>query len=433
MGWISSVDVSPSASSVAIGCSVAIISSAIQSLGITLQRKSHLISYHNNDSINNVPHQQRHKRNMWLTGFLLFIVANVLGSLIQITTLPLIILSPLQSIGLIFNSIMSCMLLPGESFTQKLGWGTLVIAIGAFIIAYNGNTAPIKPPEDLDPSTRFNMVLEKFLKTNFLMWFIYTFVFSALIVLVNYLLGKRSKKLMNRLQKRKSILLSKTLKRYKFIRGINYGLVSGTLTAHTFLFAKSIVDVIVEIILGNKHGLQSIFHSSNISAYLLLIMMFTIIGMQVTMFNLGLSQISTSILYPLCFLVYNVVNLINDLVFNSLISSHSMSISQLLWIIFGLIGVLFGVILISWDSSSSKDVKNLESEDLKLLNLKFPYYESSETNFPKLSTVRIREYLSSSDDSVNLINLNSNLGHTTSNSKRVLSYEEDQLLRLLNI
>lgn len=119
---------SESVSSILLGCGVAVVSSALQSLGITLQRKSHLLPIHitedggdggitdessqssdsNDDNINIYHKNYKLKKNMWLFGFFLFIISNILGSLIQITTLPLIILSPLQSIGLIFNSLLSC-------------------------------------------------------------------------------------------------------------------------------------------------------------------------------------------------------------------------------------------------------------------------------------------------------------------------------------
>ena len=51
------------------------------------------------------------------------------------------------------------------------------------------------------------------------------------------------------------------------------------------------------------------------------------------------------------FLIYNLINLINDLIFNSLITSHKMTWLQLIWIIIGLIGVLCGVVILSWDSA----------------------------------------------------------------------------------
>ena len=128
-----------------------------------------------------------HKRNMWLFGFLLFIIANVFGSLIQITTLPLLILSPLQSIGLIFNSIFSCMLLPGEKYTPKLGLGTVTIALGACIVAYQGNTTPVEDNPKHPPSTGeqdFAKVVAMLLRRQFFTWFVATFVVMGVIVAI---------------------------------------------------------------------------------------------------------------------------------------------------------------------------------------------------------------------------------------------------------
>lgn len=385
-----------SISGIILGCSVAIISSAIQSLGITLQRKSHLLTHcigHNHH------YHQRYKRNMWFLGFMLFIIANVFGSLIQLTTLPLIILSPLQSIGLIFNAILSCLLLPGEKFTKKLAIGTMVIANGAFVVAFNGNVEPA--PEDDNKNKEFKLILEKLTRKSFLGWFMTTYVVIAVLILLNLIISRRKQNL-KRLRKRRSRLQTTLLSKYQFTMGINYGLIAGTLTAHTFLFAKSLIDVVIEIILRDKHSFSNIFQSSSFTPYLLLIIMLAIIACQLTAFNLGLTQISTSILYPLCFLVFNLVNLINDLVFNSLLSDHRMTYGQLSMVIFGLIGVLIGVVIISCDSKYGDSGK----DDIN--NLKFPYNENS-------------TLLSSSTYSL----------HTIESSR--MSYEQNQLINLLGI
>lgn len=79
------------AAAVVWGCLAAVLSSAVQSFGITLQRKSHVIAYRDplednrdsrRESVSAGEHDySRHayKRNMWLVGFFLFIVANVLA------------------------------------------------------------------------------------------------------------------------------------------------------------------------------------------------------------------------------------------------------------------------------------------------------------------------------------------------------------------
>lgn len=363
------------------GCVAAVVSSAVQSFGITLQRKSHVIAYREPiDDPLDIRHDgavpgdheySRHayKRNLWLAGFFLFIVANVLGSVVQLTTLPLIILSPLQSIGLIFNSIFSCMLLPGERFTVKLAVGTLVIAVGAFIIAYTGG-ANQQPPPDADTDERLMVLLEKFGSPGFLTWWIFTFVFMAILLRIIWAMSNRirSVQLLPCGKARRGLRSGRDrVSHLIFTRGILYGLISGTLTAHTFLFAKSMVDVLIETVFKQTSP-RSL--TTYILAVSLLILTLSIVALQLVAFNKGLSNILTAILYPLCFLVYNLVNLINDLSFNALLSTGAMTAGRLLWVIFGLANVMIGVALISWDSAFS-DVRSEETH--ALMSTKFPY------------------------------------------------------------
>lgn len=370
-----------SESAILWGCIAAVVSSAVQSFGITLQRKSHVIAYrdpleesrgHRRDQNHVTDHEySRHayKRNMWLVGFFLFIVANVLGSVVQLTTLPLIILSPLQSIGLIFNSVFSCLLLPGEHFTVKLALGTIVIAVGAFIIAYTGN-ASTPPPPQKGTDERLRIMLEKFSRPGFLTWWIFTFVLMGVLMKVIWSLSRRISAMQQQPchKPRRNLRNGRDrVSRSIFIRGILYGVISGTLTAHTFLFAKSIVDVLVETVLDQVTP-KSL--STYVLAVFLLLLTLSIVAMQLVAFNKGLSNILTAILYPLCFLVYNLINLINDLLFNALLSTGVMTAGKLAWVIFGLANVMFGVALISWDSAFS-DARSEERQ--ALMSSKFPY------------------------------------------------------------
>ncbi|KAF3993411.1 hypothetical protein FT663_00434 [Candidozyma haemuli var. vulneris] len=410
--------------SVVWGCTAAVVSSAIQSLGITLQRKSHVIPIildhredveldhtvsddgHTNGSIplenrgSTVSHHahdyeaNRHthlyRRHLWLIGFSMFILANVFGSIVQLTTLPLIILSPLQSIGLIFNSIFSSMLLPGESFTSKLIIGTAIISVGAFIIAYNGS-ADGESLGDIDTDERFRLVLQKFRRPTFLVWWIFTFVVILVLIRVNYVLSRRIHQLsLHKKGKRLSRNSKKAARELTLLKGTLFGVISGTLTAHTFLFAKSIVDVVVATLLERATPKSS---ATYVTSALLLLATLTIVAMQLVAFNLGLSHISTSILYPLCFLVYNLVNLFNGVLYDELLSKNLMTIPQLLLVVLGLIGVLLGVVMISWDSAFGVHEPISDDSDV-LLNAKFPYLQAS--------------------------------------SHRVLSYEENELLKSIH-
>lgn len=360
--------------SVACGCLAAVISSAVQSLGITLQRKSHVLPDTVDSDVSpnhgNFHHHQ-YRRNLWLAGFLMFIIANVLGSLVQLSTLPLIILSPLQSIGLIFNSIFSCLLLPGECFTRKLALGTVIISVGAFIIAYYGNVAP--PPPESAPQDEFNVILAKLARPHFLLWWIFTFIAILAMIRTNAVLSRKIFLLsLHRRSRRALRSTGQNLHKLTFIKGVLFGVISGTLTAHTFLFAKSIVDVLISVLLGKSPSSSSRYTYA--TTVFLLLLTLSIIAMQLVAFNKGLSHILSSILYPLCFLVYNLVNLFNGILFDELLKLKLISPSQLFMVVAGLLGVLLGVVMISWDGAvKGGDCGARDDEDVALMNGRFPY------------------------------------------------------------
>ncbi|KAF3129763.1 hypothetical protein TWF703_008501 [Orbilia oligospora] len=124
-----------------IGIFVGVVSTSVQSLGLTLQRKSHLLEEER-------PSQRPpYRRRRWQIGMGLFITSNILGSSVQIGTLPLVILSPLQASGLVFNSICASALL-GEPFTLLSLIGTVLVCLGAGLIAIFGTIK--EPVHNLD-------------------------------------------------------------------------------------------------------------------------------------------------------------------------------------------------------------------------------------------------------------------------------------------
>lgn len=75
---------------------VGLISTSLQAIGLTLQRKSHLLEDEKH------PYDVRrppYKRRRWQLGMGMFVISNIVGSTIQITTLPLPVLSTLQAVS----------------------------------------------------------------------------------------------------------------------------------------------------------------------------------------------------------------------------------------------------------------------------------------------------------------------------------------------
>ncbi len=139
----------------------------------------------------------------------MFIVANVLGSTVQISTLPLPVLSTLQASGLVFNSICASLIL-GEPFTRWSLWGTLLVCGGAILIAIFG--AIPAPAHTLDE------LLALLGRRPFIIWMSLQAVFVVAIATA--------------VDVANSISAFSQTSRFRLIRGLAYGLISGILSAH---------------------------------------------------------------------------------------------------------------------------------------------------------------------------------------------------------
>ncbi|KAJ7783782.1 hypothetical protein DFH07DRAFT_789090 [Mycena maculata] len=132
-------------SHIALGISIGLLASFIQSLGLTIQRKSHVL----NESLPEEQQRVEHRRPLWLLGFAIFISSNIVGSLVQIASLPVVILAPLGAVSLLWNAFFARLLL-GDVFSPWMVLGTLFIACGAILIAIFGIVPePTRSLEDL--------------------------------------------------------------------------------------------------------------------------------------------------------------------------------------------------------------------------------------------------------------------------------------------
>ncbi|KAK0233094.1 hypothetical protein IW262DRAFT_1328656 [Armillaria fumosa] len=122
-----------------------LLASCLQSAGITIQRKSHVL----NERLPEGEKRVEHRRPLWLLGFAVFISSNVVGSLVQIASLPVVILAPLGAVSLLWNAFFAHLIL-GDVFSPWMILGTLLIAGGAVLIAIFGIVPePTRSLEDL--------------------------------------------------------------------------------------------------------------------------------------------------------------------------------------------------------------------------------------------------------------------------------------------
>ena len=235
-----------SAGPITLGVTTAIITSLIQSLGLTLQRKSHVIEE------SRPPHQRRRpfRRGLWRLGLTIFLASNIFGSTVQITTLPLVILAPLQASGLIFNAIFASLILH-EGFTRLSLLGTLLVSVGAGLIAGFGALE--------EPSHNLQELLTMFSQITFLVWMGIQMAIVVVILVVSRLLLisiRRKSAIMDNaglgFMAISSIAVGRTIKRLKIVRGCILGCLSGLISAHCLLLAKTAAELIIRSILDKN-------------------------------------------------------------------------------------------------------------------------------------------------------------------------------------
>jgi magnesium transporter len=301
---------------VALGIIVGLLSTCVQSVGLTLQRKSHMLEDEKEDTGDRRP---PYRRRRWQIGMFLFLIANIIGSSIQITTLPLPLLSTLQASGLVFNSILASLLLK-EPWTRRTAYGTVLVAAGAVLISLFSAL-----PE---PSHNLQQLLVLLHVPAFLVWFNLSLAFALGILVADFTMRKCIPT-----QKRDS-------PRIRLIRGMSYGLLSGILSAHALLLAKSAVELIVRSV-ADKHNQFRGYQS-----WLLLLAFLVLALAQLYYLHLGLKLISTSILYPFVFCIYNIVAILDGLIYFRQMDRLPVLHAGL--IALGTVILLSGVLALSW-------------------------------------------------------------------------------------
>ncbi|KAI0119734.1 hypothetical protein F4814DRAFT_413111 [Daldinia grandis] len=268
---------------IAIGILVGLVSTSVQSLGLTLQRKSHMLE----DEKYPLEFQRpAYRRRRWQLGMGMFVFSNIVGSTIQISTLPLPVLSTLQAAGLVFNSVCATLIL-GEPFTQWSFYGTALVTTGAALIAIFGAIpSPAHSlPELLDLLGRWPFILWMSLQG------VLVISMAVVIDLVNHLSS-----------------LSQNA-RFRLARGLVFGCISGILSAHSLLFAKSAVELVIRTI---ADGDNQFVHWES---WMLVFGLVSLALSQLYYLHRGLKLISTSVLYPLVFCIYNIIAILDGLIY----------------------------------------------------------------------------------------------------------------------
>ena len=295
----------------------------------------------------------------------MFVISNIIGSTIQIATLPLPVLSTLQASGLVFNTAFATLLLK-EPFTRYSLIGTILTCSGAALIATFGAVS--------EPAHNLAQLLDLLGKRKFILWMTGTLLLAiATIVVAHFLklwtshahlqrhlprsdsnrdLSWSAEGLANLKRSFTAKLpqpLQTRVSRLRVIRGLSYALVSGILSAHSLLVAKTAVELLVRTIVDH-HNQFNRFQS-----WLILLALVFFALTQLYYLHLGLRLCSTSVLYPFVFCIYNIVAILDGLI-------YFRQGSRLSHLHAGLIGLgtavlLAGVLALSWrlDDSTPSD------------------------------------------------------------------------------
>lgn len=298
----------------------------------------------------------------------MFVLSNIVGSTIQITTLPLPVLSTLQAAGLVFNTAFATLLLK-EPFTRFSLIGTILTCAGAAIIATFGAIG--------EPAHSLSQLLRLLGERQFILWMIGTMIIAVGTIVFAHVLKLYTKSShhvahtqgLDHVQSRSMSLshpdlasikrsftahlppvLQQRISRARLIRGLAYALISGILSAHSLLVAKTAVELLVRTVVD---------HNNQFNRYQSWLILLTLVFFALTQLyylHLGLRLCSTSVLYPFVFCIYNIIAILDGLIYFRQASRLSALHAGL--IALGTVILLTGVLALSWrlDDNTPSDL-----------------------------------------------------------------------------
>ena len=129
--------------------------------------------------------------------------------------------------------------------------------------------------------------------------------------------------------------------RLRMLRGLTYALISGILSAHSLLVAKSAVELIIRSLVPPRSNQFNKYQS-----WLILLALLFFALSQLYFLHRGLSHCSTSVLYPFVFCIYNVIAILDGLIYFNQSSQLTALDSGL--VALGTFVLLAGVLSLSW-------------------------------------------------------------------------------------
>lgn len=176
----------------------------------------------------------------------------------------------------------------GEPFTRWSLSGTVLVCGGAVLIAIFGAIG--------EPAHNLDQLLALLGRQQFVIWMI-----GQAILVIAIISAAKSIKYINP--------GNSNSPRMRLFRGMAYGCISGILSAHSLLVAKSAVELLIRTIV-DRHNQFNRWES-----WFILLALLVLALSQLYYLHRGLKLCSTSILYPFVFCVYNIIAILDGLIY----------------------------------------------------------------------------------------------------------------------
>lgn len=150
---------------------------------------------------------------------------------------------------------------------------------------------------------------------------------------------------------------------------MSYGGVSGILSAHTLLLAKSAVELLVRTIVDRVNQFN------RWQSWMILVGLVFLAISQLYYLHRGLKLCSTSVLYPFVFCVYNIIAILDGLIYFH--QTDRLSVMHACLIALGTVILLAGVVALSWRLSDEPSphpgrTMSISGADVKSLSHRVP-------------------------------------------------------------
>lgn len=317
--------------SYALAVVLRVLTLAMASFGIVLQRKSHTI----NDSKPLQDQKNALKRPLWHLGFWLYIFSSIISDIVGISSLPLLVIALIGTLLLFFNAIFSHFIL--QENMSWVGWfGTLIVAVSSAGLAVILNLP--NSPKTVDE-------LYALIKSP--IYIIYSVITILILIALSistwYCLRKRlvySSMSKSSLDGTEQLVFSTAkLDKFNFYVALLYASLSTILAASALVFAKITYELIDHSVTTGQNQF-----TDSISIVFLIITIVTTV-LQLVFFNYSLHYYPTLFTIPFGYSIGIILACLNTLIYYD--SFYILDSWKSYLVVFSVLTTIYGIYLLS--------------------------------------------------------------------------------------